>query len=253
MKLFYEELAAYWPLVSPVEEYAEEAAEVLRLIEQRAPEARTLLELGSGGGHMAFHLKGRFAMTLTDLSAEMLEVSKKLNLGCDHFVGDMRALDLSRSFDVVFVHDAIDYMTTEADLERVFATAHRHLNPGGLFVICPDTVKERYAPDVDCGGSDSLDGRGIRFLEWDSEVGPTGTAGTTHYAFLVRAPDGSVRCLHEAHPFGVFPQRTWVELLEKAGFEVEVVEERTSDDRQPRLLFVARKEPRSEKNPGPHS
>lgn len=56
MHVFYSELAPFWPLLSPVEEYADEAAWIARVIGSRAPSARTLLELGSGGGHNAFHL-----------------------------------------------------------------------------------------------------------------------------------------------------------------------------------------------------
>lgn len=165
MKLFYSVLAPWWPLISPVEDYEEEAQELLRVIEAHAPGARTLLELGSGGGHNAHYLKRRFSMTLTDLSQDMLDVSTRLNPDCEHVAGDMRTLDLGRTFDVVFAHDAIDYMTTEADLEAAIATAHRHLLPGGLAVIIPDHVKERYAPSTECGGTDGAHGRALRYLE----------------------------------------------------------------------------------------
>jgi hypothetical protein len=35
---------------------------------------------------------------------------------CEHLQGDMRELRIDRTFDAVFVHDAIAYMTTEEDL-----------------------------------------------------------------------------------------------------------------------------------------
>src|SRR5690606_22769356 len=113
---FYSELARWWPLISPVSDYEAEAHEVMRWIDDRNPEARTMLELGSGGGHNAFYLKRRFDMTLTDVSQGMLEVSSALNPDCEHLLGDMRTLNLARSFDVVFAHDAVDYMTTEAEV-----------------------------------------------------------------------------------------------------------------------------------------
>ena len=69
MDFFYGELASFWPLISPVEESAAEAELVRALIEPRHPQARTLLELGSGGGHLAHHLCARFDCHLTDLSA----------------------------------------------------------------------------------------------------------------------------------------------------------------------------------------
>lgn len=241
MKIFYSHLAPFWPLLSPVEDYAEEAREFLRVIETHAPNARRALELGAGGGHNAFYLKRRLSMTLTDLSAEMLAESARLNPECEHVCGDMRTLDLGTSFDLVFAHDALDYMTTEADLAAAIATAHRHLAPDGVALFVPDAVKERHDPSTECGGSDAPDGRGIRYLEWTAEVEPNATRGTTHYSFLVRDVDGTVRGFHERHDFGVFPQATWVRLFERAGLAVEVIEERTEDDRTPRLMFIGRK------------
>src|SRR3712207_3840541 len=69
---FYEELAAWWPLISPPEDYVEEAAMIARLLDGAAAPVHEVLELGSGGGHNAVHLTARFDMTLVDLSAEML-------------------------------------------------------------------------------------------------------------------------------------------------------------------------------------
>jgi SAM-dependent methyltransferase len=244
VKNFYSEFAPFWPLLSPVEDYEDEASEFIRLIAARSPGARTVLELGSGGGHNAYHLKRRFSMTLTDLSAEMLAVSSRLNPDCEHVMGDMRTLDLGRSFEVVFAHDAIDYMATEAALDAVLATAHRHLVPDGLAMFVPDCVKERYQPGAECGGTDAADGRGLRYLEWSTPVAGNATTGITHYSFLVREADGSMRCLHEQHPFGLFSQATWVTLFERNGFAVEIVEERTDDERTPRLIFLGRKKPK---------
>ena len=78
--------------------------------------ARTLLELGSGGGNNASHPKASYACTLTDRSPEMLELSRSLTPECEHVHGDMRTLRLGRSFDAVFVHDALMYLTSEDDL-----------------------------------------------------------------------------------------------------------------------------------------
>lgn len=240
MKIFDETLAGWWPLISPVEDYEVEARHYLAMIEARAPAARTLLELGSGGGHNAFYLKQRFAMTLSDLNEGMLEVSRKLNPECEHLRGDMRSLELQRRFDVVFVHDAIDYMTTEADLEAAIRTAHRHLGPHGLAVFVPDHVRERFESGSECGGSDAPDGRGVRFLEWSPSVAPDAATGTTHYSFLVRSSDGSVQSYHEQHVFGLFSEETWRRLLERCGFDVEVTDDDVEGDHTPRLCFFAR-------------
>lgn len=241
MKVFYDELAPWWPLISPVSDYEEEATEILAVIERHAPTARTALELGSGGGNMAFYLKRRLALTLTDLSAAMLETSRSINPELEHVCGDMRSLELPKHFDLVFAHDAIDYMVTQADLEAAFRTAHRHLHPGGLALFIPDHVRERYEPGTESGGIDGDGGAAIRYLEWTVDVPEDAVSGRTHYAFLVRSPSGHVTHSHEVHEFGLFLGATWVRLLEHVGFEVVVEEEVTHDDRTPRLIFIARK------------
>lgn len=241
MKVFYETLAPYWSLISPVEDYAEEAAAYQRVLEAALPDAMSLLELGAGGGNNAWYLKRRFAATLTDLSSQMLDVSRRINPECEYVVGDMRSLDLDRTFDVVFVHDAIDYMTTREDLASAMATAFRHCRPGGVALFVPDHVKERFEPATDCGGVDAPNGVGIRYLEWSYDLDPDDDVATVRYEFLVRDADGAIQTMGETHTFGLFAEAVWVDLLERTGFLVDVVEEDTAEEHVPRRFFVARR------------
>ena len=59
------------------------------------------------GGNNASHLSEHYACTLSDISPQMLTLSQGLNPGCEHVLGDMRTVRLGRTFDIVFVHDAI--------------------------------------------------------------------------------------------------------------------------------------------------
>src|SRR5512144_136663 len=94
----YRDLAPWWPLISPVAEYEAEAAYVATLLHSAGIGVRDVLELGSGGGHNAAHLKHHFRLALVDLSPEMLHVSRGLNPECRHLVGDMRAVRLGETF-----------------------------------------------------------------------------------------------------------------------------------------------------------
>jgi len=238
MEVFYDHLADWWPVISPVSHYAGECAEFLGILKARRPQAQTLLELGSGGGHVAFHLKAEFDCTLTDLSPAMLEVSRRLNPGCRHIQGDMRTLDLDRRFDIVLAHDAIAYMTSEADLRAAFATARRHLAPGGLAMFIPDEVHETFEPGAsDLFGGEAPDGRSARALEWCGELAADGTTAV-HYAFLLKDTDGQVTTAGETHHVGVFARADWARWLEAEGFTVETLVEQTDEDRTPRFLFL---------------
>ena len=231
---FYSDLASWWPLISAPEEYAEEAAFAASLLRMANPPTRTVLELGSGGGNNAFHLKDEFEMTLVDLSDEMLAVSRQLNPECAHLLGDMRTLRLGRSFDAVFVHDAIDYMTTEADLRRAVATAYEHCRVGGVAVFVPDDIAENYEPGTEHGGHDAPDGRGVRYLEWSTDPDPGDNRTSGEFAFLLREADGTVQLAHDTHEFGLFPRARWLQVLTDVGFRARSVAEVTSEDRLPR-------------------
>ncbi len=237
---FYGDLAPWWPLVSAPQDYAEEAAFAASLLRTVEP-ARTVLELGSGGGNNAFHLKSEFAMTLVDLSEDMLGVSRALNPECEHLAGDMRTIRLEREFDAVFVHDAIDYMTTEDDLRLAVGTVYAHCRPGGVAVLVPDHIAENFEPGSGSGGHDADDGRGIRYLEWSDDPDPGDTVTRTEYAFLIRAADGSTQVAHDTHQLGLFPRETWLRVLAEAGFTARSVAEVTEEDRLPREFFVGRR------------
>lgn len=237
----YGALAEWWPLISPPGEYADEAALFAAVLGSAARPVRNVLELCSGGGSNAAHLKARFALTLVDLSADMLEVSRRLNPECVHHVGDMRTVRLARSFDAVFVHDAIDYLTTEDDLRRTVETAWQHCRPGGLPLLVPDDIVETFEPSTDHGGSDAPDGRGARYLSWSWDPDPHDTQTTTAYAILLRDADGSVRAVHETHHTGLFARGVWPRTLGEAGFAPEAIREQTDEDRVPRTLFIGRR------------
>jgi SAM-dependent methyltransferase len=234
----YADLASWWPLISAPEEYTEEAATAATILNSAAIDVHEVLELGSGGGHNAIHLKKRFRLTLVDLSADMLEMSRRLNPECAHHQGDMRTLRLGRTFDAVFVHDAVAYMTAEADLRQVIETAFAHCRPGGIALFVPDHTTENFEPVTDHGGSDGPDGRGARYLEWTWDPDPADTWIRSEYAFLLRDTDGSVRVVHEEHRTGLFGRRVWLGLLADAGFHAEAITERTSEDRTPRVMFI---------------
>ena len=224
MSKMYDELAPWWPLLSAPEDYEEEAAfygPVLVNACDRPP--RAVLELGSGGGNNASHLKARFEMVLVEPSPGMRAVSEALNPECEHIAGDMRTVRLGRQFDAVFVHDAVCYMATEADLRLAIETAFVHCRPGGAALFAPDYVRENFAAGTDHGGHDGKDGRGFRYLEWVWDPDPSDTSYLVDYMFALRTTDGNVRVEHDRHVEGLFSRAVWLRLLSEAGFVPRVV------------------------------
>lgn len=231
----YDDLAEWWPLLSPPEEYGEEAQDLLaRLGPGAMVGGATMLELGSGGGSLASHLKDRFRLTLTDVSPAMLAVSRAVNPECEHLLGDMRTLRLDRRFDVVLIHDAIAYATSPAAVRETLATAAFHCRPGGLVAVLPDYVRETFEPATDHGGHDGADGRGLRYLEWAWDPDPGDDTYVVDYAFLLREDDDSVRVEHDRHVEGLFSRVQWLDWLDEAGLQA-----RCETDPWSREVFIA--------------
>jgi SAM-dependent methyltransferase len=240
MKL-YGELAEWWPIFSSPEEYREEAAFFARaLTESGEPAPHRVLELGSGGGNSASHLKARFAMTLVDLSPHMLAVSRALNPECEHVEGDIRTVRLDRTFDAVFVHDAICHMTTEADLRAVMETAFVHLRAGGVALLVPDFVRETFVENTDHGGNDT-DRGSVRFLQWTTDPNSRDTTYLVDFAILIRDAQGQTRLVHDRHTYGLFARAKWRRLLREVGFELVTI--KVVHDDFGRDLFVGRRKP----------
>jgi SAM-dependent methyltransferase len=100
-----------------------------------------VLELGCGTGHKLIPIAadGHPCVGL-DFSADMLaEAGRKADARgatVEWIRGDMRAFDLGRTFDLVFIAaNSLLHLHAAEDLVRCFRSVRRHLAPGARFVF----------------------------------------------------------------------------------------------------------------------
>jgi SAM-dependent methyltransferase len=153
--------ARYYDLLYRDKDYTAEAEFIDRLIQSKAPNTSTILELGCGTGNHALLLaKAGYRVHGIDLSAEMLKCAEER---CDRAEpelaarlrfsqGDLREVRLvgvgdslplgtasqneNLKFDaIVSLFHVISYQTTNEDLLAAFATTKTHLKPGGIFIF----------------------------------------------------------------------------------------------------------------------
>ena len=227
--LLYSDLTSWYRLVDPLADHSDEAVAYQdgfdRVLGRRPA---TLLELGAGAGHNAFFLKRRFTCTLSDLSPQMQALSRDLNPDCEHVTGDMRSLRLGRTFDAVFVHDAVMYLTTEAELSAAIRTAFEHTAPGGAAIFAPDFVREAFREMTEL--IEGTDGdRAMRCVAWTWDPDPSDTTYVVDYAYLLREGQ-TVKAVHDPHVEGLFARATWLRLLSQAGYDVETIARPFDDD-----------------------
>ena len=236
----YHELASWWPLLSTPADYEEEAEKYKDIILSSCdPYPQTLLELGCGGGNNASHLKNDFELTLTDISQEMLAVSKELNPECQHHLGDMRTIRLNQTFDVVFIHDAIMYMTNERDLRKTIETAHFHCKKGGLAIFVPDHTLETFQEAVKQGGHDS-EKRSLRYLAWTWKPDYMDNSYIVDFVYMMREAD-EFKYEYDRHINGLFQREDWLQWIADVGFQASVSTYQLSDLNDPCELFLGLK------------
>jgi len=122
-------------------DYEAECDFVEEIFKRASVGVHTILDLGCGTGGHALPLARRgYQVSGVDRSDEMLEIAaaKARDSGVDLELvhGDLRDLDLGRTFDAVISMFAVmSYQTTNDDLAAACRTAARHLAPGGVFAF----------------------------------------------------------------------------------------------------------------------
>ena len=119
-----------------------------------------------------------------------------------------------RSFDAIFVHDAIDYMITEADLRQAAATAYEHCRPSGVAVLVPDNIAEISSPAPITAAMMGRTPRRALPSPSATRIRLTPAPAPTMPSCFGR--DGSVKVVHDMHEF--FPRALWLRVLTDVGF-----------------------------------
>lgn len=209
----YTDLASWWPLLAPREDYDEEAVGLLMAAQEALGRAPTSwLEVGSGAGHLASHLPEAIEVVLVDRSAEMLDVSRAVNPARRHVCADLTDLAPSRTFDVVLLHDVVMYLDRE-QLAQALRVAATHLDAGGVLIAVPDCIAESFAEGESVAGSDRGE-RGARIFEWRHSL--EGDRFCVDMALFLRQ-GSAVERVTERHTMYAHGLATWLELIGDAG------------------------------------
>ncbi len=217
----YTDLAWVWPILSEVENYAEEAEEFHWAIDENARiKSSTLLHLGCGGGHLDFYLKRHLCLTGVDISNEMLDLARKLNPEVNYIQGDMRSLRLGLKFDAVIIADSIDYMLNIADLRRAFLTAYAHLNPGGVLCTYAEHHRENFQQNYTHAWHRETPEADVSIIENHYDPDPSDTTFEALFVYILHRL-GKLEIYHDRHTLGLFKLKTWEDLLHEAGFDAK--------------------------------
>lgn len=134
----FQQYSKYYDLLYKDKNYQEESQYVIKKIKQYSPNAKQILELGSGSGSHAYYFCANgFEITGIERSHEMVNMAKSKNIaGFNPIIGDISAYQLPQKFDVaISLFHVISYLTENKSLIDCFKTTHNQLNTNGIFIF----------------------------------------------------------------------------------------------------------------------
>ncbi len=241
----YSLLAEGYDAVMEHVDYEAWADYVFALLQEHAPGARDVLELGGGTGSLALALQplGGYRYRLSDAAEPMLAVARRkaeaeeVPLGIERV--DFRAIPSEPQADVVLLlYDDLNYLLEAPEVARLLAGARAALRPGGVFLFDQSTpVNSINHPD---GFDDAGDAGAFRYLR-SSHYDPETRLHTT--VFRLGLGD---RTATETHVQRAYTKAEVEALIAPAGFRVEAAYDGFSLDpaheASERVHWVLRKE-----------
>lgn len=212
----YKNLAWTDTIIAPPEVYYEETNELCKKINAHSQsKIKTILHMGCGAGGNDHTFKKQFEVTGVDISAEMLEIARKVNPEITYVQGDMRTFKLENTFDAVVIPDSIDHMVTPKDIKNTISNAYRHLKPGGLLFIIAN-IKEEFQENnfVYTGKKGDME---ITIFENNYIPKENDSTYESTIIHLIRNK-GKLEVYNETITLGLFDLNTWLKLFNNVGF-----------------------------------
>ncbi len=219
----YNDLSWTFPIITPLEHYIEETELFCKILKDSADiSLKTLLHLGCGGGHNDYVFKKHFQVAGIDKSEAMLELAKRLNSDVNYICDDMRSFQFDYTFDVIVAIDSIAYILTKEDLQKMFTAVFAHLNAGGVFMFIVEDDPNNFTQNNTTHYSTSKEGIEITFIDNRFDANPSDTMYESTFIYLIRR-NNKLEIYTDQHLCGLFPINVFTELLNKTGFEVNLL------------------------------
>ncbi|GAA4092552.1 MULTISPECIES: class I SAM-dependent methyltransferase [Actinomadura] len=213
-------------------DWTAEAEYLVKLIRDRSPGARSLLDVGCGtGAHLETFDKLLDHVEGLDVAAPMRDVARRRLPHVTVHDGDMRDFDLGRRFDAVTcMFNAIGYMESVGQLRAAVRAMARHVVPGGVLVVEPWRFPDKFVDGHPVAEAGHPDGRAIARV---SHSVRSGRAIRMQARYLVGEP-GGIREFTQVHRLRLFTENEYLTAFASAGCPAEYRE----DDLTGRGLFI---------------
>jgi ubiquinone/menaquinone biosynthesis C-methylase UbiE len=212
----FTESAAFYDLLYRFLDYAEAVRKIEAILERRAPEAQTLLDVGCGTGRHLELLRERYLVEGLDINPVMLEIARERCPGVELHEADMVDFTIDHRFDVVIsLFSAIAYVETEERMRAATLSMRRHLNPGGVLLVEPWFTPEAYWTGTIT--ANRVDEKDLK-IAWMYTSEREGSLSILDMHYLIGRPTG-IRGFQERQQLGLFSEEQHLDAFRAAGLD----------------------------------
>ncbi len=219
----------YYDLLYVDKDYQQESDFLQKLIQKHHPQAKSIIEFGSGSGiHSTLLAKNFDKIYGVDMSSGMVDkaIARRDALSMQeqisYVVGDIETVELPVKTDVLLsLFHVISYQTSNEKLSNVLQNAKRHMKEGGLFIFDiwygPAVLEQKPETRIKKGEDDK-----ISVTRFANPVHhPNDCVVDVNYEVHIVEKESMVtEVINEKHPMRYFFMPELQYILEKEGFSL---------------------------------